>query len=123
MRTFDIYLLLLATTTIYAALLAWKKHLWEPDFTWLEVVIGVTFCLAAPYADQRYNGPLTSELYEWRVWQAFLVGGAPIIIWSIIRTVRAWRRIINRIWRRESHGEPSAETLAVQRRGNTQTDD
>jgi hypothetical protein len=41
MTTFALYCYLFAATTLYAVLLAWLKHLWEPDLTWLEVVIGV----------------------------------------------------------------------------------
>lgn len=121
MRTIDIYMLLFLATTGYAALLAWKKHIWEPDFTWLEVIIGVVLVLAAPYADRLLNGPYTAEIYESRVWLAFLVGGAPIIVWSIARTVRAWRRISKRIWRRD--GESSAEALAGERGGRAERDD
>jgi len=123
MRTFDVYLILFIVTSLYALLLSQLRHHWEPDFTWLEVVIGVALCLTAPYADHVLNGPYTAELYQWRVWQSFLVGGLPIVIWSIARTVRAWQRISKRIWRRESHGESSAEALAVERRGRAQTDD
>lgn len=123
MRTFDIYLILFLVTTVYAVALALFKHLWEPDLTVLEVAIGVTFCLAAPYLDMRLNGPYTAELYQWRIWQAFIVGGIPIAIWQIGQSVRAWRRIWKRIWRRESHGESSAEALASERRGRAQTDD
>lgn len=89
MTTFAIYCLLFAATTAYAVLLAWLKHLWEPDLTWLEVIIGVIICLLAPYFDQRQNGPLTSELYEQRVWAAFLVGGFPVVAWRIGASVRA----------------------------------
>lgn len=93
MTTFVIYAYLLAATTVYAALLSRLKHLWEPDLTWLEVIVGIAICLAAPYLDQRHNGPLTSELYEQRVWLAFLVGGIPIVVWRVGASVRAWRRI------------------------------
>ena len=116
MTTFQIYVVLLTTTTVYAVLLAVLRHLWEPDLTWLEVVIGTALCLAAPYADQRLNGPLTSELYEQRVWAAFLIGGAPVVIWQLAQSVNAWRRIRRRI--RGDHGvntrytTDSAETLA-----------
>jgi len=89
MTTFAIYSYLFAVTTAYAVLLAWLKHLWEPDLTWLEVIIGVALCLAAPALDQRHNGPLTSEMYEQRVWLAFVVGGLPIVAWSIGKSVRA----------------------------------
>ena len=102
MTTLQIYIALLTATTVYAVLLAVLRHLWEPDLTWLEVVVGTALCLAAPYADRQLNGPLTSELYEQRVWAAFLIGGAPIIIWQLAQSVNAWRRIRRRI--RGDHG-------------------
>src|SRR5690349_3425891 len=86
MTTFTIYLLLLIATTLYAIVLAQLPQL-EPDLTWLEVVIGVCLCLAAPYVDRITNGPLTSEVYEQRVWLAFLIGGFPIIVWQIGKNV------------------------------------
>ncbi len=101
MTAFQIYTALFVTTSLYALLLAWLKHLWEPDLTWLEVVVGVAICLTAPYVDQRHNGPLTSELYEQRVWLAFIVGGLPIVIWRVGASVRAWLRISRRIFPRE----------------------
>lgn len=121
MRTFDIYLILIVTTTIYALILEWFKHLWEPELTALEVIIGVAICLAAPYADRLLNGPYTAEVYEQRVWWAFIVGCIPIVAWWIGRNVRAWRRIYTRIWSRD--GESSAAALARERRGRAETDD
>lgn len=102
MTTFAIYAYLFAASTVYAVLLALFRHLWEPDLTWLEVVVGTLLCLIAPYADQRLNGPLTSELYEQRVWLAFVVGGLPVVIWQLGQSVIAWRRIRRRI--RGDHG-------------------
>jgi heme exporter protein D len=118
MRTFDIYLILFLVNIGYAAILEWFKHLWEPELTALEVVIGVALCLAAPFADRLLNGPYTAEVYEGRVWLAFVVGGLPVIIWWIGRNVRAWRRILERIY-----GKSSAAALASERRGRAETDD
>lgn len=98
MTTLQIYAALFLATSLYAVVLARLKHLWEPDLTWLEVVIGVAMCLLAPYADQRLHGPLISELYEQRVWLAFLVGGTPIVIWRVGSSIRAWVRIGRRIF-------------------------
>jgi hypothetical protein len=116
LTTFQIYAALFAATTVYAALLAFLRHVWEPDLTWLEVVIGTALCLAAPYADQRLNGPLTSEIYEARVWLAFLIGGAPVVIWQLGQSVSAWRRIRRRIRGDHvvitRHPTDPAETLA-----------
>ncbi len=89
MTTFAIYSYLFASATLYAVLLSWLRHIWEPDLTWLEVIIGVALCLLAPYLDQRLHGPLTSEVYEQRVWLAFVVGGAPIVAWQLGQSVRA----------------------------------
>lgn len=97
MTTLTIYCYLFAVATVYAVVLARLRHLWEPDLTWLEVAVGTVLCLLAPYLDQRQNGPLTSEVYEARVWLAFLVGGTPIIIWQLGQSVSAWRRIRRRI--------------------------
>ncbi len=97
MTTFQIYTALFATASLYAAVLALLRHVWEPDLTWLEVVIGTALCLSAPYADQRLNGPLTSELYEQRVWLAFLIGGLPIVAWQLGQSVRARLRVERRI--------------------------
>lgn len=121
MRTFDIYLILFIATAIYAVILEYFKHYWEPELTALEVIVGVAICLAAPFADRLLNGPYTAEAYETRVWLAFVVGCIPIVVWWVGRNVRAWRRIYTRIWSR--HGESSAATLASERRGRAETDD
>lgn len=124
MSTFQIYAALMLATSLYAALLAWLKHLWEPDLTWLEVVIGCAICLVAPALDQRLRGPLTSELYEWRVWQAFIVGGLPIVIWRVGASVRAWGRIARRIGKNhDGNTTDHATSVAHQRRGQSEADD
>lgn len=124
MTTLQIYAALFAATTLYAVLLATLKHLWEPDLTWLEVVIGVAICLAAPYADQRHNGPLTSEVYEQRVWLAFLIGGLPIVIWRVGASVRAWLRITRRIGKNhDGDTTDRATSVAAERGAKSETDD
>jgi multisubunit Na+/H+ antiporter MnhE subunit len=102
LTTFAIYCYLFAGATTYAVLLAYFRHFWEPDLTWLEVIVGVMLCLIAPYADQRANGPLTSELYEQRVWLAFVIGGLPIVLWQIGKSTRARLQVERRI--RGTHG-------------------
>lgn len=126
MSTLAIYCLLPIVTALYALLLSYFPKR-DPDFTWLTVVIGVAICLAAPAIDQRSNGPLTSEVYEWRVWQAFLLGGAPIVIWRISATLYAYyrwfRRLISRILRVYGDTTDQAAPLASQRREHAETDD
>jgi hypothetical protein len=117
MTTFDIYAALFVATSLYAALLAWLKHLWEPDLTWLEVIIGVAICLVAPYVDARWNGPMTRELYEARVWLAFLVGGTPIVIWRVGASVRAWGRIARRIGKNHYGDTTDRATSVAAERG------
>lgn len=117
MSTFEIYAALFFATSLYAVLLAWLKHLWEPDFTWMEVIIGCAICLVAPALDQRHNGPLTSELYEWRVWQAFIVGGLPIVIWRVSASVRAWLRIAQRIGKNHDGDTTDRATSVAAKRG------
>lgn len=102
MTTFAIYSYLFIATTVYAVLLAWVKHYLEPDLTWLEVMVGVAICLAAPFADARLNGPQTSELYEERVWLAFVVGGFPIVAWQLGKSIKARLQAERRI--RGAHG-------------------
>lgn len=118
-----IYSYLLAATAVYAILLAWLKHLWEPDLTWLEVIIGVAICLLAPYLDQRYNGPLTSELYEQRVWLAFIVGGFPIVVWRISASVRARIQLERRISRNHGNTTDHATSVASERGEESETGD
>ena len=116
-----IYLALFVTTALYALLLSKVKHLIEPDLTWLEVVIGVALCLAAPAIVARWSGVPTWQAYEALTWRAFLIGGAPIIIWQIGRATRTWRRVERRI--RERDGKPNTETLAEECRVRTDGDD
>lgn len=126
MTTFTIYSYLFIVTTLYAGLLAWLKHLWEPDLTWLEVIIGVTLCLLAPYIDQRQNGPLTSELYEQRVWLAFIVGGFPIVVWQLSKSVRARIQAERRIrghYDGARHATDRPAPLADEPRTSAETDD
>jgi hypothetical protein len=123
MTTLAIYSYLFAGATLYAALLARFRHLWEPHLTWLEVALGTALVLLAPYLDARYNGPLTSEVYEQRVWLAFLVGGAPIIVWQLAQSVSAWRRAEQGIRRRDGNTANRTAPLAGERRSQPQTDD
>lgn len=125
MTTLQIYGALFVATTLYAVVLARFKHFWEPDLTWLEVVIGVAICLFAPYADQRTNGPLTSEIYEQRVWLAFLMGGMPIVLWRVGASVRAWAQIGRRIFPKDDDDNTTdrATSVAEQRGAEPEADD
>lgn len=122
MTTITIYVGLFLTTCAYAALLAKYRHLWEPHLTWLEVVIGTALCLLAPYLAAR-TAVLTWAEYEALVWAAFAVGGAPILIWQLAQSIRAWRRIERRIRSRHDNQADRTAALAAERRQSTETDD
>lgn len=116
----SVYLVLLATTTLYAFLLAKIKHILEPDLTILEVIVGVALCLAAPFVAARLADVPTWQAYEALTWRAFVVGGIPIAIWQFSRLARTWRRVERRI--RERDGKPDTETLAEECRSSAQDD-
>lgn len=77
---------LIATSCLYAAWLAEHKTL-EPDWTWVEVGIGVGYCLAHAYArGQRHGG-------DWRQgWagaaRSLVLGGIPVAIGELAQ----WKR-------------------------------
>lgn len=89
MTTFHIYVTVFIADVLYTVLLVFWRHLLEPDLTILEVIFGTVLCLAPAALDQRINGPLTSEVYEWRVWLGFLIGVIPIGIWQITQSIQA----------------------------------
>lgn len=121
--TTPIYIGLFLASCAYAWLLAKHRHLWEPHLTWLEVVIGTTLCLAAPYLAARLDRAPTWGEYEALVWAAFAVGGAPILIWQLAQSVRAWRSIEHRIRSRNGNTTNPAASLAAARRRDTPHDD
>lgn len=121
--TVAIYIMLFVVTLTYAAILAHYRHILEPDLTWLEVVLGVVICLLAPYADARLSGGDVWQTYESRTWLAFLVGGAPIIGWQLIQSVRSRLRVEQRIRGENDNTTSRTEALAAKRRSRPQEDD
>lgn len=85
-----VYPALAAVTTGYAYLLDRNKQSpnprvkLEPDWTWVEVVLGTTLCLAAAAIRIRL-APGDARDTERVVWRAFVWGGAPIAIWQVGR--------------------------------------
>lgn len=80
---------LIATSCLYAAWLSEHKDL-EPDWTWVEVGIGVGYCLLRAAAHGARHGG------DWRMqqratWRAFLLGGIPIAIGEILQGQRRAR--------------------------------
>lgn len=77
---------LVATSCAYADWLAEHKGM-EPDWTWVEVGIGVSYCLAHAYARAAHQGG------DWRCgWghavRSLLLGGVPVAIGELAQ----WRR-------------------------------
>lgn len=69
---------LITLSSIYARWLAEHKG-GEPDWTWIEVAFGVSYCLGHAYAQGRRHGG------DWRaqhhaVWRAIFLGGIPIAV-------------------------------------------
>lgn len=91
--TIALYILLAALSTLYAVVLELyaKKKRWEPDYTWVEVVLGVVLCLAVPFVLARTVGGDWQD-YEFHTWLAFAVGGTPIVIWQLWRAERNKRQ-------------------------------
>jgi len=83
---------LVSAASAYASWL-WdhKKH--EPDWVWTGVVAGTALCLGAAGVQGRIAGGDWQD-HERRVWRAFMLGGAPIIVGEIAQwlTQRAKRR-------------------------------
>lgn len=123
MTTFQTYCALFVATTLYAALLSRFPKL-DPDWTVVEVIVGVWLCLLAAYLDRLWNGPYTSEMYETRIWLAFKVGGAPIIAWQFYKLIRAWRLWLQRILLR-IYGDTAedATSVAAERGTEPEADD
>lgn len=79
---------LVLSTTSYSLWLDQHKHA-EPDWTWLEVVVGVGIVLTAAGLRTRVQG--RPELHEHNVWRAFALGGLPIICGEISQALRGWQ--------------------------------
>ena len=120
MSALSINIILFLVAALYAAFLERWKHRWEPDLTWLEVVVGTALCLAAPFA-QGQAGLIQSWLdYQNAVWISFVVGGAPVVIWQIWRMVRsrdeALKAALTAAMKGRTHGR--GEALAETGGGN-----
>jgi len=112
-----IYGTLAITVLLYAVLLRSVHRVLpiEPDYTWLEVVIGVSFCLAAAAYRGRHV-PGGWEAYEAGVWLAFLVGGGIMSTWEIGRSIIHLREVRLR-------GSLSTTALAEKRGVRSEGDD
>lgn len=84
--TIDLGLML--TTTAYALWLDQHKE-YEPDWTWVEVVVGVSICLVAAGLRTRARGG-DWRAHEKNVWRAFVLGGLPVIAGEISQALRRW---------------------------------
>jgi hypothetical protein len=106
----------------YSLVLERWKHLWEPDFTGVEVMIGCIICMATAAAQARWATITTWQQYEAAVWWSFIIGAIPIAVWQAWRYVRNRRRLLARITRsglheRRNTTQAYSQTLATASRG------
>lgn len=111
-----LYLTLAAVVALYAIFLHHTKEYLEPDFTWLEVVIGVAICLGFAAWRHRLIGSDSWLDYEGGVRAAFYVGGGVIIAWQV-------GRFVNRQEELRRRGRTDATALAEECRGRAPGDD
>jgi len=64
-----------------------KEH--EPDWTWLEVVVGTAICLTAAGLRSRALGG-DWRAHERSVIRAFVLGGLPIVAGEVSQALRGW---------------------------------
>lgn len=110
-----IYTALALIVFLYARILDRVKERLEPDFTWLEVVIGCTLCLAAAAIRHRVTGGDWAA-YEAGVWKAFIIGGGVIVAWQIGRAIHRQEELRRR-------GRTNSETMAEERGSRAPGDD
>lgn len=82
----------------YAAVLDRHPN-WTPDWTWMEVVVGVTYTLIAATV-VVWSQPMDGRAAMARVVGAFVATGLPIIIWQLNLIRRRLQEIIDRRVRR-----------------------
>lgn len=87
-RTDAIDIGLVLATSAYALWLDSHKKA-EPDWTWVEVVVGTSICLLAAGLRSRVMGGDWRD-HERATWRAFLLGGMPIIAGEVSQALRAW---------------------------------
>lgn len=115
-----IYGTLFMTSILYAALLARTRGIGiEPDYTWLEVVVGCGLCLLAA-ADYIALAHPTAWQAFFAVCGAFVVGGLPIVAWQIGQAIkrrhdalRTQQRLVALRVRRRESGTTQTQDVAA----------
>jgi hypothetical protein len=82
-------LVVLVGSGLYAWFLERYKDRFEPNWTWVWVVLGVVGCVSAARAETAQQPGATWEDYERNLVRSFSVSGAVIIAWQLWRS---WRR-------------------------------
>lgn len=89
MTTGLVFLGLFLVKSLYAYVLSRPRFAkLQPDGTWVLVVIGVGLCILAAGIDRRLTHPPV-EVFEQRVWLFLGVGGIPIALWQLCRSITA----------------------------------
>jgi hypothetical protein len=75
----------LAVTTAFAIILNKLDRKYEPDWTWLVVMIGVIISAAPSMTLARCDPATTWEDYERRALAGFCTSGLIIIVWQLLQ--------------------------------------
>lgn len=75
----------------YTVFLEWLQRIgWRSsEYTWLEVVVGVTLTLSPANFLEWQDRSVSLEMVNY----AFLATGGPVILWQIIVSVERWRNL------------------------------
>jgi hypothetical protein len=85
MKTLLLDLTEVTITAFYALFLDKYKSRWEPHGTWIEVAVGTLVCLLFTWLRLQ---PVTTRREAIRqTTRSFVVGGWPIIIWRLYRSL------------------------------------
>ncbi|WP_110513217.1 hypothetical protein [Herpetosiphon llansteffanensis] len=75
-------------TMLYAVMLEHYKHYLEPDWTWIEVVVGTLLCVTAAGIAIRLTPNASWPQYEQQIIASFGIGGGVIITWQVWRMIK-----------------------------------
>ena len=124
----QLYRGLFLVSCLYALLLELLQRRYEPDLTWLTIVIGVAYtgvgvALRLRHGSIPFVGPLDLVWWEWWLWfWSFVASGTPIILWQLWQARLRIQAVIAYLLTRRECGQRHAAPLAEERRSGSQRD-